>query len=187
MKSAKFILPLMLVLSTSSCGLLSRLLNGHKGSSDSNTSENSGSGNNGNNSNASNGSAASSAKSYNDVVSDINSAFSITMEYNNDGYYEYAFDMSEDGGDYSNTQAGEALLKPGAQAIAAEMPSYLGTGSGKFWTSSEDYWEDGSNDTVYQIVFEGSNSTFQADVEIVSYYYSNAFVGQIVVWQLSNS
>lgn len=79
MKSAKFILPLMLVLSTSSCGLLSKLLNRLNGSSSSNTSENSGSGN----SNTSNSGGASGSDSYSyeeyqaltSWPSDISSAF----------------------------------------------------------------------------------------------------------------
>ena len=181
MKLAKIILPAIMAFSLSGCSLLSNLLSGGKSNSgnSSNTSTTSQSTNT--------SSSSSNAITIEQVAADIGTSLGDELEYDSTyGYYNIGYDLSEDGQDYSNTQAGASLLSPYAEFIADFMPDYLGEGQAYFWESSDDYWEDSSGDTVYQIVYSGSADTFEADVEIISYFYDNKALAQVTVWPLSD-
>ncbi len=125
-----------------------------------------------------------------EVVSMINSAFSSVisddlLEYNSTyDYYSGALDFSEDGVDYSNTQPAESVVKPVVQTLASYIPSSLGSGSYHFWTSSEDYWEDDSGDTVAQIAYESvpGGACF---VELIGYCYNGYLIGAVSVFPAS--
>ena len=121
----------------------------------------------------------SSDTSLSEAAAEIGEAIGAELEWDSDySCYGAAFDMGDEGQTYSDTKAAESVLKPVAEELASAMPSGYTQTSAHYYTSSEDYWEDESGDTVYQIVFEKS----EIEVEIISYCYNDALVGAIYVY-----
>lgn len=115
------------------------------------------------------------------VAADIGSAMSATLEYDSDyNSYGGAWDMGEDGQTYTDTKAAQSVLKPVVDELATYMPSYLTKSSEHYYTTSEDYWEDSSGDTVYEAIYSVSS----VEVSVIGYVYDSALVGQIAVYEV---
>lgn len=125
------------------------------------------------------------------VVSMINSAFSSViggsdlLTYNSTyKYYTGGIDFSEEGEDYSNTQAAESVLKPVVDILVSYIPTAFGSYTYHYWTSAEDYWEDESGDTVSQAAYE-SVPGGACSVEVISYCYNGSLNGVVSVFPAS--
>lgn len=110
------------------------------------------------------------------VATDIGTALGVTLT-NKETYYGGAFNFSQEGVDYSNTQAEEEVLKPVVTTLKSFMPEYLTLVGEKYFTSEEDFWGDSSGDTAYYALL-GVN---EVQVELISYCYNNSLIGQISV------
>lgn len=94
-------------------------------------------------------------------------------------YWGITLNFSEDGVDYSNTQAEEDVLYPVAATLAMYyMPEYLEILGAKYFTSEEDFWEDESGDTAYYVLL----GVDEVSVDIIAYCYSGYLLGQIAVY-----
>lgn len=135
-------------------------------------------------------SGSSTVKSIEDVVADINAAFKDDLgqdllSYDStDEMYEGAIDYSQSGQSYTNTKAPQSTLQPVVEDMKTYMPSYLvSAGSDHYWTTSEDFWEDGSGDTVYEAIYATSDGGVA--VSLIGYVYNSKLLGQIGVYEPS--
>ena len=122
-------------------------------------------------------------KSVEDVVADINDALSLYgVALSDKGtYWGITLNFSEDGVDYSDTQAASDVLLPVVQALFSFMPDYLELVGAKYFTSEEDFWEDGSGDTVYYAYLEVD----ELGVDLISYCYMGYLLGQMSVYSIA--
>lgn len=124
-----------------------------------------------------------------EVVEAINNAFASVLqggtllEYDSeDDVYIGVLNFSEDGEDYSNTQAEESVLYPVVYTLMYYMPEFLGEAEYHYWTSEEDFWEDESGDTVSEAFYEVPGNV---GVDLISYCYNGYLIGQVQVFELS--
>ncbi len=123
------------------------------------------------------------AKTVEEVAADfgasISAAVGATVTLADKGtYFGVTLNFSEDGVDYSNTQAEESVLAPVASTLVNLAPEYLTVVGAKYFTAEEDFWEDGSGDTAYYAAL----SVDEVGVDIISYCYSGYLLGQIAVY-----
>ena len=113
------------------------------------------------------------------VVQAINEALDDTLTYDSDnGTYAKAYNVGESGVTYSDTKAGESVLKPAADVLVSYLPESLGDPTYKFYTTADDYWGDGSGDTVAAYTYsEITGDT--GSVVVVGYVYQNCLVAQV--------
>ena len=113
-----------------------------------------------------------------EVVGDINSAFAAYGIALSDkgSYWGVTLNFSEEGVDYSNTQAEEEVLYPVVATLANFMPDYL-----QYFTADDDFWEDGSGDTAAYAMF----GVDEVGVDIIAYCYSGYLLGQIAVYSVA--
>ena len=121
------------------------------------------------------------------VVDDINAIFNELigedlLAYNSQyKVYNGGLDLSEDGEDYSNTKASQDVLQPAAEFLDSYLPEYLLLADEHYYASSEDYWEDGTGDTVYEIALVTPDEAIVVD--IITYCYEDSLIGQILVYE----
>lgn len=113
------------------------------------------------------------------VVQAINEALDDTLTYDSDnGTYAKAYNVGESGVTYSDTKADESVLKPAADVLVSYLPESLGDPTYKFYTTADDYWGDGSGDTVAEYTYsEITGDT--GSVVVVGYVYKDCLVAQI--------
>ena len=121
------------------------------------------------------------ARTVEKVVDDIGGALGRALT-NKGSYYGITLNFSQDGVDYSNTQAEESVLYPVvATLVNYYMPEYLTIVGAKYFTAEEDFWEDGSGDTAYYAML----SVDEVGIDIISYCYSGYLLGQIAVYSIA--
>ena len=115
-----------------------------------------------------------------DISSELASYGISALSYDEDSdSYGKTLNFSEDGVDYSNTQAEEDVLYPVVATLASLMPDYLELVGAKYFTSEEDFWEDESGDTVYYALY----SVSEVCVDLIGYCYLGYLLGQIAVYE----
>ncbi len=116
------------------------------------------------------------------VVADIETIYGEELfEYDSeeDAYYT-TFNMGDEDVEYTDTKAGQAVLKPAAEGLLDLLPNYLAKAEESFYGEEDDFWGDESGDTAYVIYLvpeEGS-----AVVELIGYCYEGYLLGQICVY-----
>lgn len=136
-----------------------------------------GTGTNGNGNENGNGGEENTAKTVESVVADLEEAFGMQFEDETTHYALY-LDCGEEGVTYSDTKAGESVLKPVTDALLLYMPDYLELAYSHFYTTEEDYWDDDSGDTAYSVELEVDEVT----VELIGYVYNGSLCGQVCVY-----
>ena len=76
----------------------------------------------------------------------------------------------------------ESVLSPAAESLATYyMPEYLTVVGAQYYDTTDDYWEDGSGDTVYGIYLDVED----VEVEVIAYCYNDSLVGAIYVYSIA--
>ena len=116
-----------------------------------------------------------------EVASDIGDLLGITLS-DKGTYYGVSLNFSEDGVDYSDTQAAEDVLSPVVNTLYYYyMPEYLELVGAAYFAPEDDFWGDESGDTAYYAYLEVD----EVGVDLISYCYNGYLIGQIAVYSIA--
>lgn len=121
------------------------------------------------------------AKTVEGVAADIGSNLGVDLT-NKDTYFIITLNFSQEGVDYSNSQAAEDVLMPVVATLYNNyMPEYLELQSASYFAAEDDFWEDESGDTAYYAFL----SVDEVGVDLIGYCYNGYLLGQVVVYSIA--